>query len=146
MTLSLDLRGSTQYGERFAINDLRQDGYTTGRLIGIEISQQGVVFARYTNGAADPLGQLALSTFPNPQGLQTLGDNAWSQTFESGDARRGAAGSYDFGLVQSGALETSNVELTEQLVNMIVAQRNFQANAQMIQTNDQIQQTVINLR
>ena len=146
MTLSLDLRGSTQYGERFAINDLRQDGYTTGRLIGIEISQQGVVFARYTNGAADPLGQLALSTFPNPQGLQTLGDNAWSQTFESGDARRGAAGSSDFGLVQSGALETSNVELTEQLVNMITAQRNFQANAQMISTSDQITQAIINIR
>ena len=146
MNLELDLRSSTQYGERFAINDLRQDGFTTGRLIGIEVSQQGVVFARYTNGVADPLGQIALSTFPNQQGLQNLGDNAWSQTFESGDVRRGAAGTSDFGLVQSGALESSNVELTEQLVNMIVAQRNFQANAQMIQTNDQIQQTIINLR
>lgn len=146
LTLGLDLRNSTQFGERFAINDLRQDGFTTGRLIGIEVSQQGVVFARYTNGVASPLGQIALSTFPNAQGLQNLGDNAWSQTFESGDVRRGAAGTSDFGLIQSGALEGSNVELTEQLVNMIVAQRNFQANAQMIQTNDQIQQTIINLR
>jgi len=146
LALTLDLRASTQFGERFAINDLRQDGFTTGRLIGIEVSQQGVVFARYTNGVASPLGQIALSTFPNAQGLQNLGDNAWSQTFESGDVRRGAAGTSDFGLVQSGALESSNVELTEQLVNMIVAQRNFQANAQMIQTNDQIQQTIINLR
>jgi flagellar hook protein FlgE len=146
INLTLDLRSSTQYGERFAINDLRQDGYTTGRLIGIEFSQEGVVFARYTNGVAAPLGQVALSTFPNQQGLQNLGDNVWSETFDSGGPRRGAAGTSDFGLVQSGALEGSNVELTEQLVNMIVAQRNFQANAQMIQTTDQIQQTIINLR
>lgn len=146
MSLELDLRSSTQFGERFAINDLRQDGFTTGRLIGIEVSQQGVVFARYTNGVANPLGQVAMSTFPNQQGLQNLGDNVFSQTFESGDVRRGAAGTSDYGLIQSGALESSNVELTEQLVNMIIAQRNFQANAQMIQTTDQIQQTVINLR
>jgi flagellar hook protein FlgE len=146
LTLNLDVRSSTQYGERFSINDLRQNGYTTGRLVGIEVSQTGVVFARYTNGVADPLGQIAMSTFSNSQGLQNLGDNAWAQTFESGDVRRGAAGTSDFGLIQSGALESSNVELTEQLVNMIVAQRNFQANAQMIQTNDQIQQTIINLR
>lgn len=146
MNLELDLRSSTQFGERFAINDLRQDGFTTGRLIGIEVSQQGVVFARYTNGVANPLGQVAMSTFPNQQGLQNLGDNVFSQTFESGDVRRGAAGTSDYGLIQSGALESSNVELTEQLVNMIIAQRNFQANAQMIQTTDQIQQTVINLR
>lgn len=146
ITLTLDLRNSTQYGERFAINDLRQDGYTTGRLIGIEVSQQGVIFARYTNGVADPLGQVALSIFPNQQGLQNLGDNVWSETFDSGGPRRGPAGTSDFGLVQSGALESSNVELTEQLVNMIVAQRNFQANAQMIQTTDRITQTIINLR
>lgn len=146
INLTLDLGRSTQYGERFAINDLRQDGFTTGRLVGIEVSQQGVVFARYTNGVADALGQVAMSTFPNQQGLQNLGNNLFSQTFETGDVRRGAAGTSDFGLIQSGALESSNVELTEQLVNMIVAQRNFQANAQMIQTTDQIQQTIINLR
>jgi len=146
MALTLDLRNSTQFGERFAISDLGQNGYTTGRLVGIEVSQQGVVFARYTNGVADPLGQIAMSTFSNSQGLQNLGDNAWGQTFDSGEVRRGAAGTSDFGLIQSGALESSNVELTEQLVNMIVAQRNFQANAQMIQTTDQIQQTIINLR
>ncbi|HAI58640.1 MAG TPA: flagellar hook protein FlgE [Xanthomonadaceae bacterium] len=146
VAITMDLRSSTQYGERFAINDLRQDGFTTGRLIGIEVSQQGVVFARYTNGVADPLGQIAMSTFPNQQGLQNLGDNQFAQTFESGDVRRGGAGTADLGLIQSGALESSNVELTEQLVNMIIAQRNFQANAQMIQTNDQIQQTIINLR
>jgi flagellar hook protein FlgE len=146
MNLTLNVSSSTQYGERFAVNDLRQNGFTTGRLVGIEVSQEGVVFARYTNGVADPLGQLALTGVPNPQGLQNLGDNLFAQTFESGEVRRGAAGTSDFGLVQSGALESSNVELTEQLVSMIIAQRNFQANAQMIQTNDQIQQTIINLR
>ena len=146
MNITLNVSSSTQYGERFAVNDLRQNGFTTGRLVGIEVSQEGVVFARYTNGVADPLGQLALTGVPNPQGLQNLGDNLFAQTFESGDVRRGAAGTSDFGLVQSGALESSNVELTEQLVSMIIAQRNFQANAQMIQTNDQIQQTIINLR
>ena len=146
MSISLDVSTSTQYGERFAVTDLRQDGFTTGRLIGIDVTAEGVVYARYTNGAEDPLGQVALSIFPNQQGLQSLGDNVWAQTFDAGDVRRGSAGTADFGLVQSGALESSNVELTEQLVNMIVAQRNFQANAQMIQTNDQIQQTIINLR
>jgi flagellar hook protein FlgE len=146
ITITIDTGSSTQYGESFTINDLRQDGYTTGRLVGIEVSQQGIVFARYTNGVSDPLGQVAMSTFPNSQGLQSLGDNVWAQTFDSGDVRRGPAGTSDYGLIQSGALESSNVELTDQLVNMIVAQRNFQANAQMIQTNDQIQQTVINLR
>jgi flagellar hook protein FlgE len=93
-----------------------------------------------------PLGQVALTTFTNPQGLQPLGDNGWAETFESGQARRGAAGTSEFGLVQGGALEASNVDLTEQLVNMITAQRNFQANAQMISTQDQITQTVINIR
>ena len=146
LPITLDLAGSTQYGERFSVNDLRQDGYGTGRLVGIEVSQEGVVFARYTNGVANPLGQVAMTNFQNPQGLQSLGNNAWTETFESGIPRRGAAGSSDFGAVQSGALEASNVDLTAQLVNMITAQRNFQANAQMIQTTDQITQAVINIR
>ncbi len=79
-----------------------------------------------------PLGQIAVANFANPQGLQQLGDTAWAETFASGQAIRGAAGSSGYGLVQAGALEASNVDITEQLVNMITAQRNFQANAQMI--------------
>ncbi len=146
INIELDLTNSTQFGERFAINDLRQDGFTTGRLVGIEVSQEGIVYSRYTNGVANPLGQVAMTTFPNPQGLQSLGDNAFAETFDSGIARRGQPGSSDFGVVQSGALEASNVDLTEQLVNMIVAQRNFQANSQMIQTADQVTQTIINIR
>lgn len=146
LTVTLDLTDSTQYGESFGVSSLVQDGYATGRLTGIEVSSTGVVNARYTNGVSDPLGQVALTNFANPQGLQPLGDNGWAETFESGQPRRGAAGSSEFGLVQGGALEASNVDLTEQLVNMITAQRNFQANAQMISTQDQITQTVINIR
>ena len=146
MAIELGLTNSTQYGNAFGVSALVQDGHTTGRLTGIEVSAEGVVNARYTNGVSTPLGQVALTNFANPQGLQSLGDNAWAETAESGDARLGAAGSSEFGAVQGGALEASNVDLTEQLVNMITAQRNFQANAQMISTQDQVTQTVINIR
>ncbi len=105
-----------------------------------------MIFARFTNGRSEPLGQVALSNFTNPQGMRQLGDTSWAETFNSGDAVRGAAGAGSFGLIQSGALEASNVDLTEQLVNMITAQRNFQANAQMISTADQVTQTIINIR
>jgi flagellar hook protein FlgE len=122
------------------------DLYATGRLSGIEVAAGGVVQARYTNGQATPLGQLALANFPNSQGLQQLGATTWGGSFASGQATLGAAGTNSFGEVQSGALEASNVDLTAQLVNMITAQRNFQANAQMISTSDQVTQTVINIR
>lgn len=146
MTLALELGNSVQYGQKFAVSELTQDGFTTGSLSGISVSAEGVVQASYSNGVTKPLGQVALTMFANPQGLQQAGDNAFSETFESGQPLRGAAGTSQFGLVQGGALEASNVDLTEQLVSMITAQRNFQANAQMIQTQDQITQTVINLR
>ena len=146
MNLTLDLGASTQYGESFSLAALTQDGYTTGRLTGIDVSSDGTVNARYTNGVSTALGQVALTNFANPQGLQPLGDNGWAETSESGQPRRGQAGTSEFGAVNGGALESSNVDLTAQLVNMITAQRNFQANAQMIQTQDQITQTVINIR
>lgn len=146
LNLSFDVSTSTQFGDSFSISRLSQDGYATGRLSGIEVGDGGVVQARYTNGQATALGQLALASFPNQQGLQQLGDTAWGESFNSGAAILGAAGTNNFGEVQSGALEASNVDLTEQLVNMITAQRNFQANAQMISTSDQITQTIINLR
>jgi flagellar hook protein FlgE len=146
MAVTLDVGNSTQYGNAFSVSALVQDGYATGQLTGIEVSSEGIVNARYTNGVSTPLGQVALTSFANPQGLQPVGDNGWAESFESGQARRGAAGTSDMGLVQGGALEASNVDLTEQLVNMISAQRNFQANAQMISTQDQITQTVINIR
>ena len=146
LNMVLDLGRSTQYGNTFGVLGLTQDGYTTGRLTGIETSAEGVVAARYTNGVVQPLGQVVMTNFVNPQGLQSLGDNVWAETFNSGEPRRGQASTADFGAIQGGGLEASNVDLTEQLVNMITAQRNFQANAQMIQTQDQITQTVINIR
>lgn len=146
LSMTLDLSGTVQYGARFAVSGVTQDGYTTGSLSGISVSSDGVVQANYSNGVTRALGQVALAMFANPQGLQQAGDNGFKETFESGQPLVGAAGTSQFGLVQGGALEASNVDLTEQLVNMITAQRNFQANAQMIQTQDQVTQTVINLR
>ncbi|HUO95021.1 MAG TPA: flagellar hook-basal body complex protein, partial [Steroidobacteraceae bacterium] len=102
--------------------------------------------AKYTNGRSLLLGQLAISNFPNPQGLAPLGNSNWAETFASGNVIRGTAGSSNIGLVQSGALETSNVDLTKELVDMITAQRAFQANAQMITTDDQITQTILQIR
>ena len=146
MTMTFDFGQSTQYGNTFNVNSVTQDGYTTGRLIGMDIDSTGVVQARFTNGRSLALGQVAIANFANPQGLQQLGDTSWAETFGSGQALRGQAGNSGFGLVQSGALEASNVDITEQLVNMITAQRNFQANAQMISTSDAITQTIINIR
>ena len=146
MTLTYDFGDTTQYGQTFTVNSIVQDGYTTGRLIGIDTDNAGVVQARFTNGRSLALGQVALAQFANPNGLQQLGDTNWSETFSSGQGLRGSAGSAGLGMIQSGALEASNVDITEQLVAMITAQRNFQANAQMIQTNDAITQTVINIR
>ena len=146
MNMTFNFSTTTQYGGAFNVNAITQDGFTTGRLIGIDIDSTGVVQARFTNGRSLALGQVALANFSNPQGLQQLGDTNWAETFGSGQALRGQAGNSGFGLVQAGALEASNVDITEQLVNMITAQRNFQANAQMISTADAIQQTIINIR
>jgi flagellar hook protein FlgE len=146
MTLNFDLSRSTQYGDSFSVTSVTQDGYTTGRLIGIDIDSTGVVQARFTNGRSLQLGQVAVANFANAQGLQQLSNTNWAETFGSGQAIRGQAGNSGFGLIQSGALEASNVDITAQLVNMITAQRNFQANAQMIQTADEVTQTIINIR
>ena len=146
ITLSLDFGTATQFGDNFGVNSLSQDGFTTGRLTGVSVDAEGVVFARFTNGQSTSLGKLALANFVNPQGLQQLGDTTWGESFQSGDALLGEAGTASFGNIQSGALEASNVDLTAQLVQMITAQRNFQANAQMIETADAITQTVINIR
>jgi flagellar hook protein FlgE len=146
ITISMDLASATQFGDAFGVNSLSQDGFTTGRLTGVSVDAEGVVFARFTNGQSTSLGKLALANFVNQQGLQQLGDTTWGQSFASGDALLGEAGTASFGSVQSGALEASNVDLTAQLVQMITAQRNFQANAQMISTADTVTQTVINIR
>ena len=110
------------------------------------MDQTGVVFARYTNGQSAALGKVALANFSNPQGLQQLGDNNWAETYASGDPVYGDPGTSSLGLIQSGGLEASNVDLATELVNLITAQRNYQANAQTISTADEVTQTIINIR
>jgi flagellar hook protein FlgE len=102
--------------------------------------------ARYSNGQSRPAGQIEIATFRNPQGLQPLGGNTWGRTFASGDPVLGTPGNGNLGVLQAGALEESNVDLTAELVNMITAQRIYQANAQTIKTVDQIMQTLVNMR
>jgi len=146
MTLALNYANISQYGGGFNVNDLSQNGFSTGRLSGIDIDDSGVILARFTNGQSRTIAQIALANFSNTQGLQQQGAASWTETFESGQAIVGVPGSSSLGLVQSGALEDSNVDLTEQLVNMITAQRNFQANAQVISTADTVTQAIINIR
>lgn len=146
MTLTMDYSKISQYGGGFNVNSLTQDGFATGRLSGIDIDDTGVILARFTNGQSRTLAQIALANFSNPQGLTQQGDLNWAESFESGAALVGAPGSSSLGLIESGALEGSNVDLTEQLVSMITAQRNFQANAQVISTADTITQAIINIR
>jgi flagellar hook protein FlgE len=146
INLTVNYSNTTQYGDAFGVSAVSQDGFTTGRLIGISVDATGVVQARFTNGRSLSLGQVAIANFANPQGLQSLGNTNWSETFGSGQALHGQAGNSGFGLIQAGSLEQSNVNITAQLVNMITAQRNFQANAQMISTENQITQTIINIR
>ena len=146
LDITVDFNQTTQYGSGFNVNSLVQDGFTTGRLSGIDISETGVITSRFTNGQSRTLGQVALANFNNPQGLRQLGDTSWSESFDSGAPLIGTGGSGSLGLIESGALEGSNVDLTEQLVGMITAQRNFQANAQVITTADTVTQTIINIR
>lgn len=144
--VTFDFSSSTQYGAPFSVQGLSQDGYSTGRLSGVDVDVSGTIVARYSNGQSLSLGQVALANFGNVQGLSPQGDSSWVETFASGPALIGAPGTADLGVVQSGALEDSNVQLTDQLVSLIVAQRNFQANAQTIRTGDAVTQTIINLR
>jgi flagellar hook protein FlgE len=142
----LDFSKSSQFASAFAVNSVAQDGYTTGELAGLEIDDTGVIFARYTNGQSKVQGQIILANFANVQGLTPVGKSQWVQSFESGEPVVGTPGSGTLGALQAGALEDSNVELSDQLVNLIVAQRNYQANAKTIETESAITQTIINLR
>jgi flagellar hook protein FlgE len=144
--VALDVSGATQYGAEFGVTNLAQDGYAAGQLIGVQFESNGIVNARYSNGQSKPAGQLEIANFRNPQGLQPMGGNAWTRTAESGNPIVGVPGSGNLGALQAGALEESNVDLTAELVNMITAQRVYQANAQTIKTQDQILQTIVNLR
>ena len=141
----ITLDGSTQFGSSFSVSEVNQDGYTTGRLAGLEVDQEGVIFARYTNGQAQVLGQVALANFRNPEGLTPLGDTGWAESFESGVGTVGSPRTASFGQVRSSALEDSNVDISEELVGLIIAQRNFQASAKTIETMDQVTQTILNI-
>jgi flagellar hook protein FlgE len=145
-SVTLDYTGTTQYGANFGVNTLTQDGYTSGHLSGFNISADGTIVGNYTNGKSATLGQVVLANFTNPNGLQSLGNNVWAATSASGAALVGAPASGSLGVLQSSAREDSNVDLTAELVNMITAQRNYQANAQTIKTQDQVLQTLVNLR
>lgn len=145
ISLDFDYSGTTMLGSSFSVNNLVQDGFTTGQLVGIDVSDTGVISARYTNGRSTALGQVALANFNNPQGLSQIGDNQWVESFDSGAAEIGEAGASNFGLLESGSLEVSNVDLTQELVKLITAQRNFDANSQAIRTENEITQTAINI-
>ncbi len=144
--MTMDFSTSTQFGAPFGVTTLNQNGYTSGLLNGFSTSADGTIVGRYTNGKSQPLGQVLLVNFANPQGLQPLGNNEWSSTGTSGQPLVGVPGTSSLGILQSGATEDSNVDLTAELVNMITAQRVYQANAQTIKAQDTIMQTITNLR
>jgi flagellar hook protein FlgE len=145
-TVTVDFSKATQYGAAFAVSNLTQDGYAPGELTGLSIGESGVITTRYSNGQTQSSGQLSLADFRNVQGMAPIGQNAWVSTFASGEPVKGSPGNGRFGALRSGALEDSNVDLTSELVNMMTAQRSYQANAQTIKTQDQIMSTLVNLR
>jgi flagellar hook protein FlgE len=144
--IKLDFTGTTQFGSNFGVNSLSQDGYASGRLSGFNIGSDGIIIGRYTNGKSNTLGQVVLANFTDPNGLQPLGNNQWAISSNSGPELPGPPGSGSLGVLTASAVEDSNVDLTGELVNMITAQRVYQANAQTIKTQDQVLQTLVNLR
>jgi flagellar hook protein FlgE len=146
LSIALDITGFTQYGTNFATTTSTQNGYSAGQLASLEVNEYGLISARYSNGISKAMGQFALADFQNVNGLQPVGNTNWIETYKSGMPTLNKAGNANLGLVQGFALEQSNVAITQELVDLIVAQRNFQANAQVVQAEDAITQTVINLR
>ena len=143
---TLDLSKATQYGTAFAVSSLTQDGYTAGNLTSVKINEQGILTTTYSNGQTQARGQIALADFRNVQGLTPVGAGAWVETSASGQPVEGKPGNGNFGKLRSGATEDSNVDLTAELINMMTAQRDYQANAQTIKTQDQVMSTLVNLR
>ncbi len=144
--IQLDMTTATEFGSNFGVTNLVQDGYAAGQLTGVQVDDTGKLIAQYSNGQSKAAGQVELATFRNPQGLAAQGGNTWEQTGASGGPILGVPGDGNLGVVSSGALEESNVDLTAELVAMITAQRDYQANAQTIKTMDQAMQTLVNLR
>lgn len=146
LVFDLNIAGSTQFGNNSTTSSLTQNGYTSGALVGITIQNDGTIMRNYSNEQSRAAGQVVLANFRNPEGLKSEGDNAWSATNASGQELVGAAGTGLLGSIEAGAIETSNVDMAKQLVNMIISQRAYQANSQTIKTQDEILQTAINLR
>ncbi len=146
LSFNFNFTGTTQFGSSFSTNALSQDGYAAGHLAGLSIGKDGIVQGNYSNGQTRNLAQIVLANFADPNGLMAVGNNAWVETSASGQPVVGAPNTGTLGVLQSGAVEDSNVDLTSELVNMIVEQRNYQASAQSIKTQDQIMQTLVNLR
>ncbi len=144
--VTVSFTGTTQYGSAFGVTQATQDGYAPGNLTGFGISGDGMVQARYSNGKTMNAAQIVLAGFRNEQGLSSVGGNLWRETPASGQATVSSPGTANMGALQGGALEESNVDLTQQLVDMISAQRAYQANAQTIKTQDQMLSTLVNLR
>lgn len=141
-----DFSNSTQFGSAFSVSKNLQDGYASGKLAKFNISKDGTLVGSYTNGKTNTLAQVVLASFTNPNGLQSTGDNQWIETASSGNPLVGPPNSGNLGSLTSSATEDSNTDLTGELVNMITAQRIYQANAQTVKTQDQILQTLVNLR
>jgi flagellar hook protein FlgE len=144
--LKVDLSTFTEFAAPFGVTKLAQDGYAAGALSGVSVETSGVIMANYSNGRTKAIGQIELATFNNMNGLQPLGGNEWAKTINAGEPVLGVPGSGNLGTLQTSALEESNVDLTGELVNMMIAQRSYQANAQTIKTQDQVLQTLVNLR
>ena len=144
--LSLDFAGSTQVASAFSVAARSQDGKATGQLSGVSVDESGVVTASFSNGDAKKLGMVAIANFTDPTGLRQLGNSYWAATGISGSPTLGSAGENGFGSLKTGTLEGSNVDITEELVDLIAAQRNFQANAKALDTQSQITETIFNIR
>ena len=146
IALDIDFGQSTQFAQPFSVLNVDQDGFTSGRLDGLEIDSSGTIRANYTNGQNNPLGKIVLANFNNQNGLKQIGNATYVETAVSGEAQVGEAGAEGYGNILSGSLERSNVDITEELVNLITAQRNFQASAKAIETTTTLTQTIINIR
>ncbi|NRA54641.1 MAG: flagellar hook protein FlgE [Gammaproteobacteria bacterium] len=144
--LTLKLDGPTQFAAGFEVTSLEQDGLTVGRLTGVEIGADGLVKATYSNGSAEALGRVAMARFRNEQGLTQTGNTSWKQSLDSGEPLAGEADSGTFGTINSAALEQANVDLTTELVDLITAQRNFQANSRALEVNQTLSQTILQIR
>ncbi|MDP3664992.1 MAG: flagellar hook protein FlgE [Nitrosomonas sp.] len=145
LVFSLDLTTATQFGSKFGVNAISQDGYTSGRLAGFTTSPDGLIQGSYSNGQTRSLGQIVLANFVNPQGLNPVGNGRWIETPSSGQPLVGPPKTGTLGALQASAVEDANVDLTSELVKMITAQRMYQANAKSIETQDAVLQTLVNL-